>query len=168
MRPGRALCALRASFRVRTAAPRTLRGMRPTPPLLWAPDDARIERATLTRYARWLASRGVESGGYDELWRWSVDDLEGFWGWVWEFFEVRASAPYERVLGSRAMPGAEWFPGARLNFAEHVFRGRDPDAVAVRHASELRALAETTWGALEEETRRIAAALRASGIGPGD
>ena len=139
-----------------------------TPPVLWAPDEARIERATLTRYARWLADRGIEAEGYHGLWRWSVDDLEGFWGSIWEFFEVRASSPYERVLASRAMPGAVWFAGARLNFAEHVFRDREPGVVAMRHASELRPLAETTWGALEEQTRCIAGALRASGIGPGD
>jgi len=139
-----------------------------TPPVLWAPDEARIERATLTRYARRLAEQGVQTAGYHDLWRWSVDDLESFWASIWDFFDVRSSAPYERVLASRAMPGAVWFPGARLNFAEHVFREREPGLVAVRHASELRPLAETTWGALQEETRRIAGALRTSGIGPGD
>jgi len=122
----------------------------------------------LTRYARRLAEHGIETDGYHDLWRWSVENLEEFWGSIWEHFGVRASAPYERVLGSRTMPGAEWFPGARLNFAEHVFRDRDPGAVAVRHASELRPLAETSWGELEEDTRRVAAALRASGVGPGD
>ena len=142
--------------------------MRPAPPVLWAPDQARIERASLTRYARRLAERGVETDGYHDLWRWSVENLEEFWASIWETFDVRASSPYERVLGRRTMPGAEWFPGARLNFAEHVFRGREPGAVAIRHASELRSLAETTWGELEEETSRIAAALRASGVGPGD
>ena len=97
-----------------------------------------------------------------------MDALEDFWASIWEFFDVHASTPYERVLASRAMPGAVWFPGARLNFAEHVFRGRDPGAVAVRHASELRPLAETTWADLRDDTRRVAAALRASGVGPGD
>ena len=143
--------------------------MRATPPVLWAPDEARVERAAITRYARWLAeTRGVETSGYDELWRWSVTNIEAFWASIWEFFDVQASHPYERVLGSRAMPGAEWFPGARLNYTEHVFRRRDPAAVAVRHASELRPLAETTWGDLHEATRRFAAALRGSGVGPGD
>ena len=143
--------------------------MRPTPPVLWTPSPERVEHATLTRYARWLAETlGVETDGYHELWRWSVTELEAFWASIWDFFDVRASAPYERVLGSRSMPGAEWFPGARLNYAEHVFRDRDPRAVAVRHASELRTLAETTWGELREATRRTAAALRASGVGPGD
>jgi acetoacetyl-CoA synthetase len=142
--------------------------VRPTPPVLWSPDEARRERATLTQYARRLAEGGVETTGYHDLWRWSVENLEEFWASIWETFDVRASAPYERVLASRAMPGAVWFPGSRLNFAEHVLRDRDPGAVAVRHASELRSLAETSWGALEEDTRRVASALRASGIGPGD
>ena len=139
------------------------------PPILWAPDESRVERASLTRYARWLAeSRGVETSGYHDLWRWSTTDLEGFWASIWEFFGIQSSTTYERVLGARGMPGAEWFPGARLNYAEHVFRGRDDAAVAVRHASELRPLAETTWGELRESTARLAAALRATGIGPGD
>ena len=143
--------------------------MRDAPPVLWAPDEARVERAAITRYARWLAeTRGVQTSGYGDLWRWSVTEIEAFWASVWEFFDVQASEPYERVLGSRTMPGAEWFPRARLNYAEHVFRGRDPAAVAVRHASELRPLAETSWGDLHEQTRRFAAALRASGVRPGD
>ncbi|HET6602295.1 MAG TPA: acetoacetate--CoA ligase [Gaiella sp.] len=143
--------------------------MRDTPPVLWRPDEPRVERAAITRYAHWLAeTRGVETRGYDELWRWSVTDIGAFWASVWELFDVQASEPYERVLGSRAMPGAEWFPGARLNYAEHVFRRRSPHAVALRHASELRPLAETTWGDLHEQTRRFAAALRGSGVGAGD
>jgi acetoacetyl-CoA synthetase len=142
--------------------------MRPAPPVVWAPDEARIERATLTRYARRLAEHGVETEGYHDLWSWSVENLEEFWASIWEFFGVRASSPYERALARRTMPGAEWFPGARLNFAEHVFRARAQDAVAIRHASELRPLAETTWRELEYETGRVAAALRASGIGRGD
>ncbi len=139
------------------------------PPLLWEPGSARIERATITRYARWLAdAHGIETGSYEQLWRWSVTEIEAFWASIWEFFDVQASAPHDCVLASHAMPGAQWFPGARLNYAEHVFRGRDPQAVAIRHASELRPLAETTWGELHEETRRVAASLRAAGIGPGD
>jgi acetoacetyl-CoA synthetase len=142
--------------------------VRPTPTVLWRPDETRCERATITRYARRLADGGVDTTGYHDLWRWSVENLEEFWASIWETFDVRASAPYERVLASRAMPGASWFPGSRLNFAEHVLRERDPEGVAVRHASELRPLAETSWPELREQTRQVAAALRASGIGPGD
>ena len=142
--------------------------MSDVPRVLWAPDEAEIERATLTAYARRLAEQGVQTDGYHDLWRWSVENLEAFWASIWDSFDVRASVPYERVLGRRTMPGAEWFPGARLNFAEHVFRSRDPSTVAIRHASELRPLAETAWGELAEDTRRLAGSLRASGIGPGD
>jgi len=143
--------------------------VREAPTILWQPDAARIARATVTRYAAWLAEhRGVRTNGYHELWQWSVGDLEAFWGSIWDFFEVKASSPPERVLGRRALPGAEWFPGARLNYAQHVFRDRPAGDVAVRHASELRPLRETTWDALRDATGRFAAALRASGIGPGD
>jgi acetoacetyl-CoA synthetase len=142
--------------------------MSDVPRVLWAPDEAGIERATLTAYARRLAEQGVQTDGYHDLWRWSVENLEAFWASIWDSFDVRASVPYERVLGRRTMPGAEWFPGARLNFAEHVFRSRDPSTVAIPHASELRPLAETAWGELAEDTRRLAGSLRASGIGPGD
>jgi acetoacetyl-CoA synthetase len=132
--------------------------------LLWRPTSDRIERATITRFARAVG----RDGPYDDLWRWSVSDLEGFWAAVWDFFDVKASAPYERVLGRREMPGAQWFPGARLSYVEHFFRGRDDDAVAIRHASELRELDQWTWGELREQTARMATGLRRLGVGPGD
>jgi acetoacetyl-CoA synthetase len=132
--------------------------------LLWEPSAQRVERATITRFARAVG----REGGYDDLWRWSVEDIEGFWAAVWEFCEVRASAPYERVLGRREMPGAQWFPGARLSYAEHFFRARADDEVAIRHAGELRELSEWTWGELREQTARIATGLRKLGVGPGD
>jgi acetoacetyl-CoA synthetase len=138
---------------------------------LWTPSEERRERATITRYARWLGEqRGVDlpDGDYDALWRWSVDNLDDFWASIWDFFEVEASQPYERVLADRSMPGAEWFPGARLNYAQHVFRGKDASEVALRHASELRELDEWTWGELRAQAARIAAGLRSTGVGPGD
>ena len=143
--------------------------MTATPPIHWQPDDARIERATITRYARWLAETGgIRTSGYHDLWRWSVTELEAFWSSIWDFFGVRSSQAYGSVLSTHEMPGARWFPRARLNYAAHAYRNRDPDTVAIRHASELRPLAQTTWGELAEATRRTAAALRASGVGPGD
>jgi acetoacetyl-CoA synthetase len=75
---------------------------------------------------------------------------------------------YDRVLGSREMPGAEWFPGARVNYAERIFAGKDDDAVAIQHASELRELATWTWGELRDQTARIRAGLVARGVGEGD
>lgn len=143
--------------------------MSSTPQVLWTPDADAVERATLTVFARWLGeARGLDLPDYAALWRWSVEDLEGFWGALVEFFGVRFSSPPERVLGSRAMPGAEWFPGARLNYAENLVRGHEPGSVALRHASELRPLTETTWEELDALTSRIAGGLRALGVGRGD
>ncbi len=132
---------------------------------LWTPSPDRIERSTLARYARTV---GHDASDYEALWRWSVEDLEGFWQSVCDFFDVRFDARPERVLGSREMPGAEWFPGARLSYAEHVFRGKQPDEVAIRHASELRNPGEWTWGDLTDQTARIRAGLQARGVGEGD
>ena len=116
--------------------------------------------------ARFARAVGRE-GDYGELWRWSVDDLEGFWGAVWEFFDVQAPSPTSACWAGATMPGAEWFPGSRLSYAEHFFRGRDDDTVAIHHASELRELSQWTWGELREQTARVAAGLRAAGRGPG-
>ena len=131
------------------------------PTLLWEPPPDLVERAVMTRFMR---EHGCDD--YDALWRWSVDDLEGFWGAIWEFFGVEGT--YERVLGSQAMPGAEWFPGAQVSYPEHLFRGKDPTAVAIVHASELREQAELTWGELREQVARIAGGLAELGVGRGD
>jgi acetoacetyl-CoA synthetase len=142
---------------------------RSAPPIVWTPRPERIADATITRFREWVNARhGLELAGYHELWRWSVDELAAFWGAIWDFFEIEASEPYERVLGRREMPGAEWFPGARLSYAQHVFRGRRDADVAIRHASELRPLGEWTWGELRARAGAVAAALRESGVGPGD
>jgi len=136
---------------------------------IWRPSPAAIEDSELTRYQRWLAAtHGRTFADYRALWEWSTADLEGFWGSLWEYFDISASTPYERVLGSRTMPGAEWFPGARLSYAEHIFRGKRDDDVAIVHASETRPLAELRWGDLRELTAQIAAGLRANGVTSGD
>jgi acetoacetyl-CoA synthetase len=139
------------------------------PPIVWTPSPERIASATITHYREWLnETRGIVLEDYHDLWRWSVDELEAFWASIWEFFEVEASVPYERVLTTREMPGAEWFPGARLSYAAHVFRNRDDSEVAIRHASELRPLGEWTWGELRLRAGAVAAALREAGVVAGD
>ncbi len=136
---------------------------------LWEPPAELVEGARMTEYMRWLeAERGLRFEGYDELWRWSVDDLEGFWSSIWDFFDVQADGGYDRVLGSRAMPGAEWFSGARLNYAEHIFAGVDDAETAILHASELRELSELSWGDLRSQVAAAAAGLRALGVERGD
>jgi acetoacetyl-CoA synthetase len=131
------------------------------PTLLWEPPAELVERAVMTRYMR---ERGL--GSYEELWRWSVTDLDGFWGSIWDFFGVQGT--YDQVLADRRMPGAVWFPGAEVNYAAHLFRGKDADATAIVHASELRELSELSWGELREQAARIAAGLRALGVERGD
>ena len=113
--------------------------------------------------------RGLELGAYDPLWRWSVDDLEGFWSAVWDFFGVRASTPYERVLESREMPGARWFPGARLNYAEHaVGLPEDEGRVALLGRSQTRGPVDGTVGELREQVARARTGLQRLGVGAGD
>ncbi|MGA8746526.1 MAG: acetoacetate--CoA ligase [Solirubrobacterales bacterium] len=137
--------------------------------LLWRPSTELVERARMTDYIRWLGSeRGLEFEDYEELWRWSVADLEGFWGSIWDYFGVRAEGGYDRVLGRREMPGAEWFGGTRLNYAEQVFAGKEDSAIAILHASELRELSELSWGELRSDVAAIAAGLRDLGVGRGD
>jgi acetoacetyl-CoA synthetase len=131
------------------------------PTLLWEPPAELVERAVMTRYMR---ERGFST--YDELWRWSVTDLDGFWGSIWDFFGVEGA--YDRVLAERTMPGAVWFPGTQVNYAEHLFRGKDPGATAILHASELRELGQVSWGELRDQAARIAAGLRAQGVERGD
>src|SRR5215210_7825052 len=130
---------------------------------LWEPPPELVEGALMTKYMRWL-DKGFET--YEELHRFSVEDLEGFWSSIWEFFEIEGD--YEKVLGDRSMPGAEWFPGAEVNYGEHAFRGKPDDRVAIVHASELRDQGEVTWGELREQVAGIAAGLRAMGVGRGD
>ncbi|HEY4347078.1 MAG TPA: acetoacetate--CoA ligase [Gaiellaceae bacterium] len=140
-----------------------------TPTRLWEPSAERLERARLTEYTRWLESeRGLRFETYAELWRWSASELEAFWASIWDYFDVRASTPYETVLQSRAMPGACWFPGAELSYAEHIFRGRDDASPALIHASELRPLARTNWRDLREQTAAVAEGLRQLGVRRGD
>ncbi|HEX4691006.1 MAG TPA: acetoacetate--CoA ligase [Solirubrobacteraceae bacterium] len=131
----------------------------PTP--LWTPSYEMVDRARMTRFMR---ERGFD--GYDALWQWSVDDLDGFWAALWDHFDVGPrSGP---VLASREMPGARWFPEVTVNYAEYALRDHDDDAVAIVHASESRELAEVTWGELRTQVARIAAGLKALGVERGD
>lgn len=117
---------------------------------------------------RFAAAHGHAS--YDALWRWSVEDLPGFWGAIADELGVRFHEQPTAVLGSAAMPGADWFPGATLSYAEHVLThaGRPDDAPALHVASELSPLSTWTWGELRERVAAIRGGLRALGVGRGD
>jgi acetoacetyl-CoA synthetase len=139
------------------------------PEILWAPTPELVERSQLTRYIRWLAeNRDLHFEDYHQLWLWSVTEIEEFWGTLWEYFEVISDGPYEQVLAERVMPGARWFEGANLNYAEHIFRGKDEHEVAVLYASELRELSELRWGELREQVGAVREGLQALGVSKGD
>jgi acetoacetyl-CoA synthetase len=136
---------------------------------LWTPSEEMREGSDLARFMSWAGERhGRAFSTYEDLWRWSVDELESFWADVWEFCGVRASRPCERVLASREMPGARWFEGAELNYAENLLAGREAQAVAVIHCSELRELEQITWGELSAQVAAAAAGLRRLGVARGD
>jgi len=142
------------------------------PAELWTP---RLDGATSTALGRFSALCAQRSGRrfdtYDDLWAWSVTDgLEDCWQAVWDFFGVEASSPFEQVLDARVMPGARWFQGARLNYAEHVLRaGVDrPGDIAVVAVSQSRARCSLTWRELDAEVRSVRAGLERLGVGRGD
>lgn len=142
------------------------------PQPLWQPDPQRTADAQITEFQAWAAEHhgAPAEGGYPALHRWSVEQLDTFWKAVAEWFDVRFSTPYARVLGDRSMPGAEWFPGARLNYAEHALRAADarPDEPALLHLDETHEPRPVSWAELRRQVGSLAAELRALGVRPGD
>ena len=138
------------------------------PEILWEPTAAAVA-SNLTAYTDWLrAKRGVDVTTYPDLWRWSVGDLEAFWNSIFDYFRVEYDGERTVALASREMPGAKWFPGVRLNWAERAFAGKPDDQVAIIHASELRELSEITWGELRDQVAAVAGGLRGLGVEEGD
>src|SRR4051812_29373727 len=140
------------------------------PELLWPVADDVRESTEIGRFLVWLErERALRFDDYEGLHRWSVEDLEGFWSAVAEFFEVSFRRAPEQVLGRREMPGAEWFPGATLNYAEHaVGLPEDADEIAVLAYSQTRDRQELTWGQLREQVARARAGLQRLGVSRGD
>jgi acetoacetyl-CoA synthetase len=137
--------------------------------VLWTPSPEQIAPTRLTAYLRWLeVNHALQFDDYPALWQWSVDELEAFWQSVWDFFDVQADGSCVPVLGSRDMPGANWYPNTRLNYAEHVFRNSTPDRPALVVRSEGEPVLHVSWAELERSTGALAAKLRALGVGPGD
>jgi acetoacetyl-CoA synthetase len=139
------------------------------PPLLWRCPPELLAGSELARFGRWLErEHGVRFDDYNELWQWSVTDVETFWESIWRFCGVRTSAPYTAVLDEHRMPGARWFDGAQLNYAEHCLSGHEDSAVAIVHESELRAPGEWTRAELRAHAAAIAGGLRQLGVERGD
>jgi len=134
--------------------------------VLWQPSPERVERSTLTAFRRWLEDeRGFAFADYASLWRWSVDELEEFWACVWDYFALGPRGA--SVLGQRAMPGARWFEGTHLNYAERAL-AHDPERTAVEYEREDGARRTMTFGELGASVGGAAATLRSLGVGRGD
>jgi acetoacetyl-CoA synthetase len=140
---------------------------------LWTPTPERIAKSRIHNYMQWLErEKKLRFAGYNALWQWSVDHLDDFWESIWQYFDIRSSAPYHQILDAEKMPGAKWFDGARVNFAEQLFRfhpsGADSKRPAIIARSELRPLTQMSWQVMRRQIASVAHALRGMGVEPGD
>ena len=135
----------------------------------WQPSAETIRAAKLSAFGDWLArERDLRFADYEALWRWSVDDLEGFWGAVWDYFAIPTSTPRTCVLADARMPGAQWFPGVRMNYVDQVFRHATAARPAIVSRNEAGADREISWAELQRQVGALAASLRAMGVTRGD
>lgn len=138
--------------------------------LLWRPSQSLIDNANVTHFMRWLKDAGIiNCSDYESLWQWSVQDTDAFWGSLWDYFDIRSSAPYDQVSTSHKMAsGTQWFTGSRVNFAEHILRHERAGATALFSLSENRALSSMSWTDFAAQVRVLATAMRQRGVVPGD
>lgn len=140
--------------------------------ILWSPPPDVRDRPRMGQYMQWLEQRhGLRFPGYRELWEWSVDDLEAFWSSIWEYFAIHSRTPWTQVLTQRTMPGARWFTGSTLNYAEHVLRGATSQGehrTLVWARSQTRPPFELTAGQFADQVARIRTGLIRLGVRPGD
>ncbi len=135
--------------------------------VLWTPPADQHSR--IGDYLKWLSShRGLDFADYNALWEWSTTDLDGFWSSIWEYFDLPGKP--DTVVSSHTMPGAQWFPGTSINYAEQVLRlpGLDPSAPVVFGYSQTREPLVLTASQLRDEVARVATGLRRLGVGRGD
>ncbi|MDA2889684.1 acetoacetate--CoA ligase [Mycolicibacterium sp. BiH015] len=133
----------------------------------WTPTEQDVDGAIVTDFTRFAAQRtGTKFADYHALWQWSVDDIEGFWSALWDYFELGPRA--ERVLDDAEMPGARWFPGTTLNYVDQVARHARTDRPAIVYVSEDAPDREVSWAELLGRSAAFADKLRAAGVHPGD
>jgi acetoacetyl-CoA synthetase len=136
--------------------------------ILWTPSPEAASLSNLSRYQRWLAeTKGLAFADYADLWQWSVDEVGAFWSSIAEYFDVRFHTPPTSGIGNTTMPGAEWFPGGTLNYAEHALRPNGSEA-GLFFANEQGATEEIPRSELRRRVAVMAAALRELGVTQGD
>ncbi len=124
-------------------------------------------------YKNWLRDeRGLSFATYNDLWRWSVTELDAFWQSIWDYFDFQSPTPHTAVLANNVMPGAKWFPGAQTNYAHQVLRhvqpAHDAGFLAVISHNEKGLRREMTWPELRRQVAAMALHLQAQGVKPGD
>ena len=136
---------------------------------MWKPSVEQIERSQMFEFKEFINTRhGLNLGSYQDLHEWSVDNIHEFWAFAWEFFDIIHTQPYTQVVDDVSeMPGAKWFTGARLNFAENLLRRRD-DKTALIFKGESQPVRKLTYAELYSEVAKTAAALRTAGVEKGD
>ncbi len=143
--------------------------MSTTPQLRWKPTPDNIEHCHLHRYMQWLEQeKGLHFDNYHDLWEWSAREIGAFWESQWEYFQVISHMPYRQVLQGKEMPDYQWFEGATLNYAEHIFRQKNAAQPAIIFQNERQPLTEISWAELERQTAALARYFRKCGIQPGD
>ncbi|MCB1382829.1 MAG: acetoacetate--CoA ligase [Notoacmeibacter sp.] len=139
--------------------------------ILWRASPERLAASQSARFLNFLKARGRAFEGYFDLWRWSVEDQDGFWRAIWDYFDVIHDGAIGAVRTADAMPRTRWFTGTRINYAEHVLRHEANAAVGeimLDHSSELRTPASMSWQEVGAAARKLATKLRAMGVRPGD
>lgn len=137
--------------------------------LLWSPSTVDIEQSNITYFINWLKEeKSISLKDDKQLWDWSVTEIENFWESLWDYFQIKSISPYQKVLSERKMPGAKWFVGARINYAEHIFRNKTKKRPAIIHAAETREISEISWDQLYQETAAFQKTLQDLGVGKGD
>ncbi|MDO8654916.1 MAG: acetoacetate--CoA ligase [bacterium] len=136
---------------------------------LWTPRSEQIKSSRLYAFQQWLdQNKALSFDDYAALWQWSVDDIDAFWICIWEYFNVQANGSNQPVLGLRTMPGAQWFPNASLNYAEHVFLQADANRPAIIARREDCDTYEVSWAKLRRDVGALAATLKQLGLSRGD
>lgn len=137
--------------------------------VIWRPSEERIKESKLSDFMGWLKKeKSIHLTNYDEMWRWSVNELETFWESVWEYTGVIANTPYNKVLSGKLMPNAEWFNGATLNFTENAFAEAHDSRTAIYFQSEFIKTTEISWPKLKKEVASVSRSLKELGVKRGD
>ena len=137
--------------------------------ILWTPDANFIEQSNLKSFEKWLNThKGLTFDNYQKLWKWSVENIELFWECLWQYFNIKSHTEYSSVLSSHSMPGAKWFEGATLNYAEHIFRNKKQGKTALHFKNESNTLSSMKWEAFEQKVSSVQQFLIKNDVSKGD